>query len=430
MTHGLPHATEVIPGRPAALREMPKVASTSKEVPRILIAHSGRQHSHQAALALREAGYLSCYATGVPVSRRQFGKALEGLLRRFSVYDEVDLPLNLTRVNMVAPVINRILARHLPESVVAPIQYETYRVFDRWVAGLIARSRFDVVIAYENTALLTFQAAKKIGAKCILDAASLHHVEQDQHYVSKLPGAYKARVDLFKDRELMLADCIFTASSLATRSYVANTPSGKRVKTILLGVDVERFRPGQSYFKKSSRQPFRFIFVGSATAKKGFDLILDCMDVLLSDGLSLELLVAGKIDQHLLSGRERLWESIRKYGIISQGELASVLTQAQCLLLPSHFDSFGMVVTEAMASGLPVIVSDMVGAQELVSEGRNGFVVPVGSVDALTRAMRWCVHNPDAVRKMSIAARTTAEQMSWANYRRHFTDAVREVLLG
>jgi glycosyltransferase involved in cell wall biosynthesis len=399
-------------------------------MPRVLIAHSGRQHSHQAALALRQAGYLACYATGVPVSKRQFGSLFEGWLRRFSIYDDVDLPLNLTRVNMVAPIINRVLARHLPEFIIGPIQYESVRAFDRWVAKLIASNRFDIVIAYENSALQTFKAAKSIGAKCILDAASFHHVEQDRHYVSRLPRAYKARVDRIKDREILLADCIFTASDLAARSYAANTHSGICLKTIPLGVDVDRFKPGwQGRSSKQLAQPFTFVFVGSATVKKGFDLILDCMETLLSEGLSLQLYVVGRVDQELISQRKQLVGMVREYGVISQSQLASVLTTAQCLLLPSRFDSFGMVVTEAMASGLPVIVSDMVGAKDLVEEGQNGFVVPVGSVNALAGKMRWCVLNPHVVRKMAFAARATAERASWTKYRHRFTAAVQEVWL-
>src|SRR5262249_17070190 len=225
---------------------------------------------------------------------------------------------------------------------------------------------------YENSAVHTFEVAKKIGTKCILDAASVHRVEQDRQYVTGLPSAYKARVDMLKDKELVLADCIFTASRLAARSYLANTDSSIRVKTILLGVDLDRFKPtSQPCF--ASHQPFIFAFVGSATAKKGFDLVLDCMEILISEGLSIELSVAGKVEQHLVSGRTRLQARIQQYGVVSQSNLASIIRNAHCLLLPSLFDSFGMVVAEAMASGVPVIVSDMVGAQELVEEGRNGF---------------------------------------------------------
>src|ERR1051325_9184214 len=70
---------------------------------RVLIAHPGRQHSHQAALALHQAGYLACYATGLPVVKRQLGRVSQRLLRRFSLYDKANLPLHLPRLNMIAP---------------------------------------------------------------------------------------------------------------------------------------------------------------------------------------------------------------------------------------------------------------------------------------------------------------------------------------
>src|SRR5207248_11463801 len=143
-----------------------------------------------AALALHQAGYLGCYATGIPVSKRQFGRLGQRVLGYYSVYDDVNLPVQLTRLNIAASVVNRLLGRHLSEYIVGPILYETLRAFDRWVAKLIAEQHFDAVVAYENSALYTFEAAKKIGAACILDAASLHHAEQDRYYESRLPSAY------------------------------------------------------------------------------------------------------------------------------------------------------------------------------------------------------------------------------------------------
>jgi glycosyltransferase involved in cell wall biosynthesis len=89
-----------------------------------------------------------------------------------------------------------------------------------------------------------------------------------------------------------------------------------------------------------------------------------------------------------------------------------------------------MVVPEAMACGIPVIVSDMVGAKQIVEEGRNGFIVPVGNVDALVHRMRWCIRNTYLLKKMSDAARASAESLGWASYRQRLTTAVREVLQG
>jgi glycosyltransferase involved in cell wall biosynthesis len=397
--------------------------------PRILVANPARQHSHQAALALLEAGFLGCYATGVPVSHSELGAPWRALVRRFSPYEEVALLRELTRVNMVGPVFNRLFARYLPGFAIEPIHYQTYRMFDRWVAGLIARDHFDAVIAYENSALYTFQTAKKIGAKCILDAASLHRLEADRRVAGGPRKAYKARVDLCKDREVMLADCIFAISELAADSYRANIGSEKCVKTIPLGVDTERFKPGVELKSNyTALEPFTFIFVGSGTVRKGFDFILESMERLLSEGLSFRLSVAGIIDRSLLSGRERVLNNIREYGMVRHNELPSVLRSAQCLLLPSRVDAFGLVVPEAMACGVPAIVSDMVGAKELIEEGRNGFIVPSGNSDALVERMRWCIWNATSVHSMSTAARAAAERYSWANYRRRLLAAVREVL--
>ena len=332
---------------------------------------------------------------------------------------------------MIGPITGRLLGRHLPKFIFGPIHNETNRIFDRWTARLVARQPFDAIIGYENSTLNTFLAAKRMGAKCILDAASLHHAEQDRQYTSGLPSLYKARVDIIKDREIALADCIFATSDLAAHSYRANVGAEKRIRTILLGVDIDHFRPRVDQDPaRAARKEFTFAFVGSATANKGFDLILDAMDLLLSQGLSIRLSVAGVIDRSLFTGRKRVLDNIQEYGMVSHAELPSMLTSTHCLLLPSRFDSFGMVVPEAMACGVPVIVSNMVGAKQLVEEGRNGFVLPVGNLDALVDRMRWCIANPGLLGKMSVAARATAEGVGWASYRQRFVAAVREVLLG
>jgi glycosyltransferase involved in cell wall biosynthesis len=397
---------------------------------RVLIAHPGRQHSHQAALALNEVGYLACYATGIPVSKRHFGRVGQRLLSKYSVYDEVGIPLGLARLNMIAPMLNRLLGRRLPEYVLGPLQYETYRLFDWWVARLIARQHFDAVVAYENSALYTFQAAKKIGAACILDAASLHRIDADQRHQVRFSRAYKSRVDFRKDMEVGLADCIFTTSDLAAQSYVANVRSSIRVKPILLGVDIEHFKPSiHQIASNSERELFNFVFVGVAGRRKGFDLLLDAAEQLLEQGLTFRILLAGIIDRSLFAGRRRVCQAICDYGMIGHNQLVSVLRNAHCLILPSRFDSFGMVVPEAMACGLPVIVSDMVGAKQLVKDGQNGFVVPAGNVEALANRMRWFVENKKSLNYMSLAARVTSEQVSWTQYRRRFTEAVREVLM-
>jgi glycosyltransferase involved in cell wall biosynthesis len=399
----------------AARREHSAFEPRGMKTPRILIANAARHHSHQAALALLEAGFLGCYATGVPVLRNS-------LVHRLSSYEEIPILGELTRVNMVNRISNRFIRRYLPAFLGEPIYYQTFRMFDRWVARLVASDNFDAVIAYENSAICTFRAANNAGAKCILDAADLHHIDQDRYHESEF-ARIKARVNNSKDAEIDLADCIFTVSEFAANSYRVNIDPDKSIKVIPLGVDLDRFKPDSN-----PRIAFTFAFVGAGTQVKGFDIVLDAMNILISEGHVFKFVMAGGIDQSLFAGRTNLEEKICNFGVINQQQLLSVYRSADCLLLPSRRESFGMVVAEAMACGVPTIVSDTVGAKELVEEGRNGFIVPTGNRDALVDRMRWCILNAAAVRSMSLAARAAAERYSWANYRRRLVTAVCEVL--
>jgi glycosyltransferase involved in cell wall biosynthesis len=87
-----------------------------------------------------------------------------------------------------------------------------------------------------------------------------------------------------------------------------------------------------------------------------------------------------------------------------------------------------MVVAEALACGLPVLVSDMVGAAELVTPGRNGWIVPAGDTTALAERMAWCVRNRAAVRGMSEQCRRSAEAATWPAYHCRLAELLRAIV--
>jgi glycosyltransferase involved in cell wall biosynthesis len=97
-------------------------------------------------------------------------------------------------------------------------------------------------------------------------------------------------------------------------------------------------------------------------------------------------------------------------------------------VLPSRNDSFGMVVPEALACGLPVLVSDMVGAKELVDPGRNGWIVPAGDAGALAERMAWCVRHREAVGAMRERCRASAEAATWPAYHRRLAELLRTIV--
>jgi glycosyltransferase involved in cell wall biosynthesis len=81
-----------------------------------------------------------------------------------------------------------------------------------------------------------------------------------------------------------------------------------------------------------------------------------------------------------------------------------------------------MAVAEALACGLPVLVSSMVGAKDLVRSGETGWIVPVSDGAALAERMLWCARHPAAVRALRPACRRAAEGATWESYHRRLAD--------
>lgn len=104
------------------------------------------------------------------------------------------------------------------------------------------------------------------------------------------------------------------------------------------------------------------------------------------------------------------------------------MQRADLLVLPSRNDSYGMVVAEALATGLPAVVSTMVGAKDLIEEGVNGWVVPVEDVEALAARLLECSRQPALLSNLGTAARRSAESATWDGYSERLVGWFRELL--
>jgi glycosyltransferase involved in cell wall biosynthesis len=125
------------------------------------------------------------------------------------------------------------------------------------------------------------------------------------------------------------------------------------------------------------------------------------------------LVIAGDGDRmddlrHMAAGDPRI---VFTGWIRDPAKTAGLMSIAAALLLPSEHEPWGAVVNEAMAAGTPVISSDRVGAAiELIDSGRNGFLVPVGDVEALGVAMEQLLHSRQRAHRMGAAASRTAQE--------------------
>ncbi len=135
-----------------------------------------------------------------------------------------------------------------------------------------------------------------------------------------------------------------------------------------------------------------FLFVGRLAEVKNLPVLLDAYCSYKRNGghRNLEIVGHGPMEDTLKASVQRtgLEDSVRFFGFQPYDSIPEWYARAACLILPSMSEPWGLVVNEAMASGLPVIVSDRCGcADDLVEDSVNGYIFPAEDVDWLTRRM-------------------------------------------
>ncbi|HYG61973.1 MAG TPA: glycosyltransferase family 4 protein, partial [Thermoanaerobaculia bacterium] len=319
----------------------------ASERPQVLVTHPGRQHSHQAALGLQEAGMLAGYWAGVPALERHARGIPRVLWRRLIRYAPVPLEERRVRWVPMVPALRQ-LGGPLPAGPAAEVDLLACRLFDRWAARRLRSSGAGAVIACEISALALFREAKRLGMTTLLDAPSLHHLVQDRlHGTTDPPGLHR-RIARVKDEEIALADHVLTVSELARQTYLEAGVPAEKVHAVPLGADLDLFAPDET---RTAPEGLTFLFAGASIRRKGFDLLLAAFARVAADVPEARLRLVGPRGDsaHLL---ERYPEApISVAGPTDQRGLASELRRADCLVLPSRNDSYGMVVAEALASG-------------------------------------------------------------------------------
>ncbi len=182
------------------------------------------------------------------------------------------------------------------------------------------------------------------------------------------------------------------------------------------GVDTEQFRPPQNDAEREQSRAryglkpgsWNWLFVGEAV--KGLRQIVEQ----LPHFPTAELLVITR--SHLepyqqLAKQLGVFERVHWWG--PEENIALAYRAADIFVYPSDYDAFGMVVAEAMATGLPVIAGQSIGAAEWIQPQRNGLLCDPHQADSLREQLSWLQHNAARSQALGLAARETAQAHSW-----------------
>ena len=296
--------------------------------------------------------------------------------------------------------------------------------FDRQARRALARlGPFDVVHGFGKTSR---QDVYRDGSGCLADYQAYSFESQRPAWLAALrrrspPALAAARIERERYRP---GGCRFVLpiSALVREQILRRYPlAPERVRVLHPAVDTARFRPSAEPAARAAVRaelglpagPPLLVFVGSDFRRKGLPALLAALPLLPG---AHALVLGGDRPARLRRARELAGE----LGVADRVRFAGarpdperLLAAADCLVFPSRFDAFGNSVLEAMASGLPVVVSRRAGSAEVVTPGRNGAVVDAPEdAAALAAAIRPFL-DPALREKAGRLAREEAEKHDW-----------------
>lgn len=198
------------------------------------------------------------------------------------------------------------------------------------------------------------------------------------------------------------ASGIIAVGARAASDYAARFPE-VRVWNIPYHCELKGFRDQPA--RPGISRELTFLFCGQMIRRKGVDLIVAAFVRLLEEKKEARLMLVGRPDREgeevLGQVPERFRDRIEPVGFVQPEKLPEWFARADVFVLPSRREGWGVVVNQAAAAGLPLIVSDAVEAgQEWLKPGENGWRVEAGNVESLTTAMREAVNDREGLAKM------------------------------
>jgi glycosyltransferase involved in cell wall biosynthesis len=309
------------------------------------------------------------------------------------------------------------------------------RKFDKTSAAVLQKSD-GAVYCYEDSASLTFERAKDLGVRRIYELPILHYREMQRVYqpeVDRFPELSRFFQSFRepqwkleqKDKELAEAEVIVVPATFVRQSIERFHTLKGRFVVAPYGADTSS--EVKRWTKADEDGPLRLIFVGGIGPRKGVHLLFEAISKLRPGACHLTLV--GRWD---LGYREWLMArypiSYEWAGPLSKDEVHAAYRRAHALVFPSLAEGFALVISEAMASGIPVITTERTGGLNIIDEGKDGWIVKAGDPEALRSRIEHLLDNRDTLADVGKAARRKVEFFSWQRYRRTLRDGVAEAL--
>ncbi len=300
--------------------------------------------------------------------------------------------------------------------------------FDDWTAKRIPEDT-DALVAIAGAGLKTGRLVQQRGGRFVCDRGSTHQRYQEQLVRSeyRLWGVDLPVSDIrdtVREEEIYAqADAITVPSSFALRSYVEMGVPREKLRVIPYGAELSAV----SAEALTVSDGLDVLFAGAVSLRKGVPYLLEAFARLKVPGKRLRL--AGSLEPDIKQVLRRLpMDGVELLGPLPKAELMALMRRSQVLVLPSVEDGFGLVMAEAMACGCAVVASTNTGADDLYSDGCEGFIVPVRDPGVIAHRLQRLADDRELLATMRDAAVKRVERIGgWSEYGEQWVTLLQEL---
>lgn len=408
---------------------------------KIIVAHPGKQHSFRTATALEKKNLLEYYVTSVYNKKGSITHFLEkfssgDLKKKLKTRFCRVIPDNkIVQINELFVIITLFLNR-FPK-----IQYFTENwnyyvesLFYRKLMIFVKRTKPDALIIYNGSSNKHFSiidncATVKIMDMSIAKREYIHEILQNEVEKTGLEIIKKMHMSYWNPRMIKsdiegckYVDYFLVPSEFVKESLVQNGIPQRKIKKVPYGVDIKKFT---FKLRHKTDNVLKLIYVGNVSYRKGSHRLLEVVSKI--DGV--ELFLAGTYDckSPLYINYAKL-SHIHFLGFVTRDKLNDLYGKCDVFVLPSLCEGMAMVGLEAMATGLPLLCTHFTGVNDVVENGKNGFVYDADDNEKLKEYIEWFKDNQNLIPAMAEYSRQTSLKYTWDIYYENLANTVKECI--
>lgn len=377
---------------------------------KVVVGCIGRFHHFDLARQLEERGLLERIFTGYPRWKLLRDEGLPA--KRISTFPWLQtFYMARSRFGLTSQVLERELAWWCNET------------FDRNLARSLPAC--DVLVTLSGCGLTAGREQQGRGGRWVCDRGSSHIAfqneiltEEFERWGNRFRGV-DPRVIAKEEAEYDSADLITVPSFFAWRSFRARGVPEHKLARIPYGVDLTRFRP----LAEPVADKFQVLFVGQVSFRKGIPYLLEAFKRM--KFARKKLVVVGAVQAEAESFLRNSGEAVEVLGPRPQEEVKLWMSRSHVLVLPSIEEGLATVQAQAMACGCPVIGTTNSGAEDLFTDGREGFIVPIRDSDAIRDRLEQLAADPQLRTSLSEAGLVRVRSLGgWRDYGEAYTRAI------